>query len=109
MTGFAPSTAALIGELGSRATIVQISSGFCAPCRAARTLFSRVVDPDAGITYAEIDLAFHPEQGELLAITETPTTFYLGADGEIFARFTGVPRLAAARELLERSIADSTG
>lgn len=102
MTTFEASTSELVGELGSRATIVQISSGFCAPCRAARTVLSRVVDQAPGVHYAEIDLAFHPEQAEVLGVVETPTIFYLGAEGEILARHTGVPRLAAARELLER-------
>lgn len=97
MSTFAASTAELVGELGEAATIVQISSGFCAPCRAARTVMSRVVDHAPGVRYAEIDLAYHPEQAELLGVIETPMIFTLDAAGEIVSRQVGVPRLAAAK------------
>src|SRR5699024_250745 len=34
----------LAGPLGERATLLQISSGFCAPCRAARGVLTRVAE-----------------------------------------------------------------
>ncbi|MBM7366287.1 TlpA family protein disulfide reductase [Gordonia hydrophobica] len=97
----------LIGQLGSRATILQISSGFCAPCRATRLLLKRVVDAEPGVHYAEIDLAFHPEQAERLQIVDIPTVFFLSPQGTILSRLVGVPRLAAARALLHK-VAPST-
>ncbi|WP_418607199.1 hypothetical protein [Georgenia sp. SUBG003] len=40
--GLAPS------GLGERATVVQVSSAFCAPCRAARTVAARVASTAHG-------------------------------------------------------------
>ena len=92
----------LAGPLGERATLLQISTGFCAPCRAVRGLLTRVAQTTTGVRHVEIDVAHHPELAAHLAITQTPTTFLLGPDGAILARREGVPRLAAVRDLLDR-------
>lgn len=92
----------LTGALGERATLLQISSGFCAPCRAARGLLGRVAETTAGVRHVDLDVAHHPALAERLAITQTPTLVLLGPDGTLLARHEGVPRLAAVRELVER-------
>ncbi|QDB79713.1 thioredoxin family protein [Georgenia wutianyii] len=93
---------ALDGPLGERATLLQLSSGFCAPCRAARGLLARVAGTTPGVRHVDLDVAHHPVLAERLEITETPTVLLLSADGDVLARVEGVPRLAAVRELLDR-------
>ncbi len=92
----------LTGPLGERATLLQISSGFCAPCRAARGLLARVAETTPGVRHIDIDVAHDTELAARLEITQTPTVVVLDADGAVATRYEGVPRLAAVRELLER-------
>lgn len=92
----------LTGPLGQRATLLQLSSGFCAPCRATRGLLERVAGTTEGVRHVDLDVAHYPELGARLAITQTPTVFLLDGEGAALARLDGVPRLAAVRELLDR-------
>lgn len=101
MTATIPADA-LDGPLGERATLLQLSSGFCAPCRAARGLLARVAQTTPGVRHVDLDVAHHPELAERLEIAQTPTVLLLSADGAVLARVEGVPRLAAVRELLDR-------
>lgn len=94
----------LAGPLGERATLLQISSGFCAPCRAARGLLERVAATTAGVRHVDLDVAQHTALAERLAITRTPTVLLLGPGGAVLARHEGVPRLAAVRDLLDRLV-----
>ena len=46
----------VLGEaLGSRATMVQFSSAFCAPCRATHTLLSQMVTAMADVQHIHIE------------------------------------------------------
>ncbi len=92
----------LSGPLGERATLLQISSGFCAPCRAARGLLARVAETTPGVRHLDIDVAHDTDLAARLEITQTPTVVVLDADGTVVTRYEGVPRLAAVRELLDR-------
>lgn len=92
----------LDGPLGARATLLQISSGFCAPCRAARGLLARVADTTAGVRHVDVDVAHDTGLAARLEIVTTPTVLLLGPGGTVLARRDGVPRLADVRELLER-------
>lgn len=92
----------LTGPLGERATLLQISSGFCAPCRVARGMLARVAETTPGVRHMDIDVAHDTELAARLAITQTPTVVVLDADGTVVARHEGVPRLATVRELLDR-------
>lgn len=92
----------LDAPLGERATLLQVSSGFCAPCRASRGLLARVEQTTPGVRHVDVDVAHHPELAARLEITVTPTVLLLGPGGAVLARYDGVPRLAAVRELLDR-------
>ncbi|MBD8063460.1 thioredoxin family protein [Oceanitalea stevensii] len=92
----------LSGPLGERATLLQISSGFCAPCRAARGLLARVAETTPGVRHVDVDVAHDTELAARLEITQTPTVVVLDSDGTVVTRYEGVPRLAAVRELLDR-------
>lgn len=82
------------GELGTRATLVQFSSAFCAPCRAARVILSDVAGAVDGVTHVEIDAESHLDLVRRLDIMRTPTVFVLDARGQVVKRASGAPRKA---------------
>ena len=86
--------AELGGELGERATLVQFSSAFCAPCRATRRVLGEVADMVPGVTHVEIDAEDRLELVRELDILKTPTVLVLDADGRVVRRATGQPRKA---------------
>lgn len=84
-----------LGErLGERATLVQFSSAFCAPCRATRRVLTEVAAMVPGISHVEIDAEEHLDLVRRLDIRKTPTVLVLDADGRIVRRATGQPRKA---------------
>ena len=91
-------TDALIGEptlggpLGERATLVQFSSAFCAPCRATRVLLAKVAEDVDGVAHYDLDAESHLELVRALGILRTPTTLVLDPAGRETARAGGVPR-----------------
>jgi thiol-disulfide isomerase/thioredoxin len=86
-------TGAELGQqLGSRATLLQFSSSFCAPCRAARQLLADVAARDTGVTHVEIDVADRLDLVRLLDVRRTPTVFVLGPQGQVTRRASGLPR-----------------
>ena len=87
-------TAELGRSLGERATLVQFSSAFCAPCRATRRILSEVAGMVPGVTHVEIDAEQRLELVRELDILKTPTVLVLDADGRIVRRATGQPRKA---------------
>ena len=88
-----PLTEADLGRpLGERATLLQFSSAFCAPCRAARQQLGDVAARLPGVTHVELDVADRLDLVRLLDIRRTPTVFVLGPRGQIARRASGVPR-----------------
>src|SRR3569833_2739689 len=79
-------------ELGARATLVQFSSAFCAPCRATRRVLTEVSDLVDGVAHVEIDAASHLDLVRRLGVLRTPTVFVLSADGELVRRGSGLPK-----------------
>lgn len=82
------------GPLGERATLVQFSSAFCAPCRATRRVLGEVADMVEGVRHIEIDAEAHLELVRRLNILKTPTVLVLAADGSVVRRAAGQPRRA---------------
>jgi thiol-disulfide isomerase/thioredoxin len=87
---------------GERATLVQFSSAFCAPCRATRQVLAHVAASVDGVRHIEIDAEAHLDLVRRLGVTRTPTTFVLGQRGQVVQRSTGVPRLAQVVDLVDR-------
>jgi thiol-disulfide isomerase/thioredoxin len=86
-------TPAEIGAaLGERATLVQFSSAFCAPCRATRTLLDSVADSVDGVAYVEIDAESHLDLVRRHSVMRTPTVLVLDRDGRVVRRAVGLPR-----------------
>jgi thiol-disulfide isomerase/thioredoxin len=81
-------------QRGERATLLQFSSAFCAPCRATRRTLAEVADEVPGGTHVEIDAEHHLELVRALGVLRTPTTLVLDGDGRELVRATGAPRRA---------------
>ena len=76
-------------RLGDRATLLQFSSAFCAPCRVARRVLHDVASSTPGVVHVEVDAEHHLELVRRLDILRTPTTLVLGPDGQEVTRATG--------------------
>ncbi|MEU6133793.1 thioredoxin family protein [Nocardioides sp. NPDC047086] len=79
-------------ELGERATLVQFSSAFCAPCRATRRILGEVAEIVPGVVHIEIDAEHHLDLVRRLDVLRTPTTLVLDGAGNEVARASGAPR-----------------
>ena len=78
--------------LGARATLLQFSSAFCAPCRVTRRTLSEVADVVPGVEHLEVDAEHHLDLVRALGIMRTPTTLVLDAAGDEVTRAVGAPR-----------------
>jgi thiol-disulfide isomerase/thioredoxin len=81
-------------DLGERATLVQFSSAFCAPCRATRQVLGEVAGMVDGVHHVEIDAESRLDLVRRLNIFATPTVLVLGPDGTIARKASGQPRKA---------------
>ena len=78
--------------LGERATLLQFSTAFCAPCRATRRTLAEVAAVVPGVTHVEIDAEHHLDLVRRLRVLRTPTTLVLDAAGSEVSRAAGAPR-----------------
>lgn len=83
--------AAVGHALGERATLLQFSSAFCAPCRATRRVLDEVTGLVEGVAHVEVDAEHHLEATRAFGILRTPTTVVLDASGAEVTRATGAP------------------
>ena len=79
-------------ELGDRATLLQFSSAFCAPCRATRRVLADIADAVPGVVHVEVDAEHHLELVRRLGVLRTPTTLILDSHGAEITRAAGAPR-----------------
>ena len=77
--------------LGERATLLQFSSAFCAPCRAARRTLADAAALVPGVVHVEVDAESHLELVRQVGILRTPTTLVLDHRGVEVARASGAP------------------
>jgi thiol-disulfide isomerase/thioredoxin len=77
---------------GERATLVQFSSAFCAPCRTARVVLADVAGEQDGVRHVEIDAEKHLDLVRTLDVRRTPTTLILDASGHEVLRAAGAPQ-----------------
>jgi thiol-disulfide isomerase/thioredoxin len=92
-------------DLGERATFVQFSSAFCAPCRATRQLLRDVAGKEEGVAFVEIDAESHLDLIRRLRVMRTPTVLVLDADGQVVVRASGQPRRPDVHKALQRAAA----
>lgn len=98
------SAAELGAPLGDRATLVQFSSSFCAPCRATRQVLTQVVDLVPGVATVEIDAESQLELVRRLDVLRTPTVLVLDAQGAIVTRASGAPTRDQVLVALEAAV-----
>ena len=79
---------------GERATLLQFSSAFCAPCRATRRILADVSELVPGVAHVEVDAEAQLALVRRLNIRKTPTTLVLDAHGREVKRASGAPRKA---------------
>ena len=87
--------------LGERATLLQFSSAFCAPCRATRQTLAFVASQVPGVAHVEVDAEQHLELVRRLGVQRTPTTLVLDAQGRETTRAAGAPRREQVLAALE--------
>lgn len=79
-------------RLGERATLLQFSTAFCAPCRATRRTLAEIAEIVPGVAHVEIDAEHHLDLVRRLQVLRTPTTLILDGDGREVSRAAGAPR-----------------
>jgi len=93
--------------LGARATLVQFSTAFCAPCRPTRQILAQVAGMADGVVHVDIDATSRLDLVRRLRVSSAPTVLVLGPDGAIARRAAGQPRqadvIAALGEVLEHA------
>ena len=92
------------GDLGERATLLQFSSAFCAPCRAARRVLGDVAAGTPGVTHIEVDAEHHLDVVRRLGILRTPTTIVLSPQGHEVTRATGAPTRQQVLSALDAAV-----
>jgi thiol-disulfide isomerase/thioredoxin len=92
-------------QMGERATLLQFSSAFCAPCRATRRVLEQVSTATPGVAHIEIDAEHHLDVVRRLGILRTPTTLVLDAQGREVGRAAGAPTPQQVLAALERATA----
>ncbi len=101
------------GSLGQRATLVQFSTAFCAPCRPTRQILDQVAGMVDGVTHVEVDAAERLDLVRRLRINSTPTVLVLDPAGAIVRRASGLPRkadvIAALGSVIEPATPGVTG
>ena len=80
------------GDKGERATLLQFSTKFCAPCRATRHTLEQVARTVPGVVHVEVDAEHHLELVRELGIMRTPTTLILDERGREVRRASGSPK-----------------
>ncbi|QIX28552.1 thioredoxin family protein [Nocardioides sp. JQ2195] len=78
--------------LGEKATLLQFSSAFCAPCRATRRVLADIAEVVPGVTHVEVDAEKHLDLVRRVGILRTPTTLVLDPQGREVTRASGAPR-----------------
>ena len=99
-------TADLGQPLGARATLLQFSSAFCAPCRATRQLLADVAGRSDGVAHVEVDVATRMDLARQLDIRRTPTVLVLGPQGQVTRRASGLPRRAEVADAVALAAAE---
>jgi len=94
--------------LGERATLLQFSSAFCAPCRATRRVLAEVARIVPGVAHVEIDAEHHLDLVRRLGIARTPTTLVLDASGHEVSRASGAPSKDAVLATLASAVAPAS-
>ena len=95
-------------ELGERATLLQFSSAFCAPCRATRRVLADIAAIVPGVEHVEVDAEHNLELVRRLGVLRTPTTLVLDQHGQEVTRATGALRKEQVLAALGKVLSDDS-
>lgn len=91
-------------RLGERATLLQFSSAFCAPCRTTRRVLADVAGAVPGVAHVEVDAEQHLGLVRRLGVLRTPTTLVLDHTGVEVTRAAGAPTRAHVLAALTEAV-----
>jgi thiol-disulfide isomerase/thioredoxin len=92
--------------LGERATLLQFSSAFCAPCRATRRVLADVAAVVPGVEHVEVDAEHHLDLVRRVDVLRTPTTLVLDKHGREVSRASGALRKEQVLTALAAAVDD---
>ncbi len=93
-------------ELGSRATLVQFSTAFCAQCPGTARVLTGIAADHDGVDHLDIDLTVRPELARRFDVLQTPTTLLIDGRGRVRGRISGAARPADVRSALDRILTE---
>ena len=82
-------------QLGERATLLQFSSAFCAPCRTTRRILSDIAGQVPGVRHIEVDAEHH---------LDVVRRLILDAEGHEVVRASGAPTKAQVYDALAAAL-----
>jgi thiol-disulfide isomerase/thioredoxin len=94
----------LLTASGEKATLLQFSSAFCAPCRATKRILGEIAAVVPGVAHVEVDAESNLELVRRLNILKTPTTLVLDASGREVLRASGQPKKADVLTALTQAV-----
>ncbi|MEZ0068014.1 thiol-disulfide isomerase/thioredoxin [Streptacidiphilus sp. MAP12-20] len=93
-----------LGEpLGTRATLVQFSTSFCATCPATRRLLRELAAATPGVTHVDIDATVRLDLVRQFDVLRTPTVLVLNPTGHLIRRASGPPTRTELLAALEEA------
>lgn len=88
--------------LAGRATLLQFSTEFCAPCKASHHVLHRLANDLPDVQHIDLDVTHRPDIASQFNILQTPTTFVLDHRGAVRARIGGAVRRDVVVAEIER-------
>ncbi len=88
--------------LGSKATLLQLSTEICAPCRTANRVLGTIAKERFSVKHLDVDLGLRPDLATRFGVLQTPTILILDGYGRVRARIGGAPRPEVVRGELDR-------
>ncbi|KAB1645642.1 thioredoxin family protein [Pseudoclavibacter sp. CFCC 14310] len=95
----------VLGRLGLRATIVQMSTDVCAHCPSVRRSLTAISAADPDIAFVEIDVGSDLDTARRYGIRRTPTVLFFDAHGSQAGRVEGPATQSRYRELIDDLLA----
>ncbi|MBB2975180.1 thioredoxin-like negative regulator of GroEL [Microbacterium endophyticum] len=75
--------------LGDVATVVQLSTEFCARCPGVHRALVSNLSGVEDVVYTDVDLTHRPQLASQLRVLQTPTVLVVDAQGRVAARYAG--------------------
>ncbi|WP_168217829.1 thioredoxin domain-containing protein [Occultella kanbiaonis] len=94
---------------GTGATVVQVSSEYCSPCRRSAGLWSELAASEPALAFVEVDGGEHLDLTRRFAVLSTPTSLLFDSSGAFVGRIGGAPTRAQAARALLSLIGDIPG